>query len=207
MQIWNEQLGCFEDLDAKVSYTVTSDFGKLDGFYRSEGEFGIKTLARDSFALIYIPKGALVHVEGRYIDEPTKFRRVCSNHCLRKRSTIALVLSIGKLDIIRDFAGTETIQVFDVPTGLSINDPLFLYRAAGIVTPREAFDCRDETCSSGIHHYSKIASDTSDENSMFSYMNVDRKFIQHWADNLIEKYYTKEKCEKMFKEKLQHEEE
>lgn len=195
MQIWNEKLGCFEDLQVDIS--CAPSYNERNGIYESNGEFGVKYLDNDHYALLYAPAGTKVHISSRYHGEPMADRRKFHGINQKRRASIALVLSITRLGIARDITGVETIVLYDVTTGTSSYDRAFSYKVANIVRPSEPFDCQDRDCAAGIHYFSRFAGDNDS--------NIIRTFLQHWADNLIEKYYTKEKCEKMFKEKLEHE--
>lgn len=194
MHIWNSELGCYEDLKFE-NLCAVYDY-EATGIYKSDGEFGIKYLADNSYALLYIPSGATVHINGLYCDEPTTDRRKFHGFDQKRRASIALVLSIVRLDIACNSTGDETIVLNNVNAGKSWYDNAFSYKSMDIVRPSHPFDCRDEECSTGIHYYPRFYNGECD---------LILTFIQHWADKLIGKDYTKEKCEKMFKEKPQHE--
>lgn len=127
------------------------------------------------FALLYIPTGSIVHVEGDsggtsfmtyglFCKNPAEDRRFDIDvKTMRKhRTNMAYVVAIceGKLTgmPIRMAAGNVAkvdycLELVDVEGGYSQQDPDFLYETGKWIEIKD-YDCvRDETCSSGIHYF------------------------------------------------------
>ena len=144
-----------------------------NGFYRSKGEFGIKALSDDRFALLYIPKGATVHVDvNRAKDLESLFRYPetdrfsMSERALRKhRADKAYVVDLCKLVYRQEKSNIddgsiypcvrreETLSLEIVHDGKSLHDATFEYHTGSkLVIDTYDYD-NDVACSQGIHFF------------------------------------------------------
>ena len=170
-------LDAIQGVDSKLGRPKKSNtWMRQNGFYKSKGEFGIKVLEDDRFAVLYIPKGAVVHVDistskqwwptyvvhgvnpvNRF--EPDK--KALRKHRADEAYVVALCKLLyeqknGKRDlgwvapyVYRD----ETLSLKIVYDGKSCNDNKFEYHTgAKLVIGNYDYE-HDEACSKGIHYF------------------------------------------------------
>lgn len=174
-------MAAIQGVDSKLrkptKHTKSNAWMRQNGFYKSKGEFGIKVLDDDRFAVLYIPKGAVVHVDcapldqlsfGYYrlgfADSSTRFEP--EEKVLRKhRADEAYVVALCKLVYEQkkgkvDHGWTEPYVYCDeklsleiVHDGRSCKDKNFEYHTgAKLVIGTYDYD-HDEACSQGVHYF------------------------------------------------------
>ncbi len=174
-----------------------------NGMYESYGEFGIKFLGHGAMAILYIPKGSLIHIEGSGPLEIRKYDDMFRANA-KCRTELALCVEIGKFslsDNIKEtvnengnlFFSTEVIieklQIGESLYGLRSlfcktleERSIYLkYRPMRLVYPDEPFDMQDEVCASGIHYYHRFV----DFDRMFETTYLDMgNVLNAWMDNV-----------------------
>lgn len=177
-------LNLIQGVDSKIGRpkksTKSNAWMRQNGFYKSKGEFGIKVLDDDRFAVLYIPKGAVVHVDfaqssnfrsmfGYGFAANSSIRFIPEEKTLRKhRADEAYVVALCKLVYEQregkvDHGWTESYIYHDeklsleiVHDGKSCKDKNFEYHTgAKLVIGDYDYD-HDEACSQGIHFFTNI---------------------------------------------------
>ena len=172
-----------------------------NGMYESLGEFGVKFLGHGAIAILYIPKGSLVHIDGH---GPIECRKDDDNfhENAKCRTELALCVEIGKLSLSDDIKervdenGKLSFSTELVIEKLQIGESLFLkrslfqsislkYRPMRLVYPDEPFDMQDEVCASGIHYYHRFVDFDRifDRGAYLSMGNVINAWMDHVASS------------------------
>lgn len=172
-------LGLIQGVDSKFRKPKKNNaWMRQHGFYRSKGEFGIKVLDDDRFAVLYIPKGAMVHVDimpsghlgymyGFEMDSAPRFKpeeKASRKHRADEAYVVALCKLVheendGKVD--RGWAEPyvyhdEKLFLKSVIVGKSCKDKNFEYHTrARLVIGTYDYD-HDEACSEGIHYFTNV---------------------------------------------------
>ena len=169
-----------------------------NGMYESLGEFGIKFLGHGAMAILYIPKGSLVHIDGH---GPTECRKDDDKfrENAKCRTELALCVEIGKFSLSDDIKervnknGDLSFSTELVIEKLQIGESLFWkrslfrsvhlkYRPMRLVYPDEPFDMQDGACTSGIHYYHHFVDfDRIFENGAYLSMG---NAINAWMDHV-----------------------
>ena len=174
-------LNAIQGLDSKIGRPKKkAAWMKQNGFYKSKGEFGIKVLDDDRFAVLYIPKGAVVHVDcapsnqlgfafGYAFAANSGIRFGPEAKASRKhRADEAYVVAMCKL-IYEENKGKvdhvwtepyayhdEKLSLESVYDGVSRKDKNFEYHTrAKLVIGTYDYD-HDEACSQGIHYFTNV---------------------------------------------------
>lgn len=140
------------------------DTARSRGFYKSEGEYGFKLLKDQRIAILYIPKGAWVHVESNCIFNPYSMHeyydvRWATKYTMKHRASKARVveiISLYKKENVWRTTGYQAVTAKGTPS-YSKYDENYEYRVGDVVKPRFPYSLRDETCASGIHYYTSIS--------------------------------------------------
>lgn len=151
-------------------------YAKSLGYYISTGEFGIKALRDGCFALLYIPHGAIVHVDGDY-SSLTNYASIFFGLMLgsqsrdyrwddgitetrKHRANKAYIVAVCKSEITRqEFVNEYTacekfeIELKDVLRGYSIQDDRFEYVSDSWISISDYGIYGDEACAAGIHYF------------------------------------------------------
>lgn len=151
--------------------TDDTELDKSNGYYRSKGEFGIKALRNDTFAILYIPKNAAIHV-GDIGDEASRLylinilgtsegdpRRFSAEYksMLKHRANKAYIVDICKIQLNTTEVdqNSKSASVFrkNADYGYSIHDSDFLYKTGEWIEIDNFEYLSDEECASGVHYF------------------------------------------------------
>lgn len=153
----------------KVSH-AKSRYAKSLGYYISNGEFGIKALRDKCFALLYVPHGAIVHVEGVSDDRFDDGVKQTMKH----RASKAYVIAVCKVESTRrEFVKEqkkyltdgenfeielkkdviEGLSIRNVSEGRSIKYSKLKYVTDSWMSIDDYAICGDVDCGAGIHYY------------------------------------------------------